>query len=115
MMHAAEADANGPCFGGGHLMHVMEDVLAKVGSRIRIHFQPRDRCVRYSPLGYLYDQELDLVVGVRCKGKLHALPSTNRGEPMACIEQEITPTSVRFRARAWREGPELDVTFTAPW
>jgi len=105
----------GPKQEGGALMHLMEDVLAKLGSRIRINFQPRNRCVRYSPLGFLYDQEIDLVLGVRYKGKIRALPFTKKGTPVECIEQEITPTSIRFRARVEREGPELDVTFTAPW
>ena len=96
-------------------MHVMEDVLAKVGSRIRLNFQPRRRCVRYSPLGFLYDLPLDLVVGVRTNGELRALPFTRKGQVFETVEQEITPTSIRFRCRARKEGPEMDVTFTAPW
>ena len=60
-------------------MHVMEDILAKVGSRIRLNFQPRNKCVRYSPLGFYYDLPLDLTVGLRYKGKVYALPFTNAG------------------------------------
>ncbi|MBD3177798.1 MAG: DUF4965 domain-containing protein [Armatimonadia bacterium] len=97
-------------------MILTESILAPLGSRFSINFRPQRRDIRVSALGRFLDFTADLIIGVRLStGETRVLPFTSEGQVFEYMEQELTPSSIRFKARSVELGCLLEVTFTSPF
>jgi hypothetical protein len=100
-------------------MQLIETMLGRLGSRFTLHFLPRERQVRLSPLGKYYDLPWHLRLGFRV-GELgeviRVLPFAGaETETFPEVEMELTMTSVIFRARDRQLGVAAIFKFTAPF
>ena len=99
-------------------MQVIETMLGRLGSRFTLHFLPREKLVRLSPLGKYYDLPWHLTLGFRVGDTLRVLPfagSEAEADFFPEIEMELTMTSVTFRARDRQLGLWAAFKFTAPF
>lgn len=92
-----------------------ENILGRLGARFHLNFLPKEKCVRFSPLGRFYDSEYKLSLGVRVGGHTRILPFSDTYESFECIEQELSATSVTFLARDTFLGLRMKTKITAPF
>ncbi len=86
-------------------MQVMSWLVARMGSRFSLLFEPHRRRVVHSALGRFLDQPLDLMVGlVEPDGTERVLPFTGQGSLLYCPEQFERINSITFRAYSENYG-----------
>lgn len=79
-------------------MQLMSWVMARLGSRFSLLFEPYQRRVMHSALGRFLDAPLDLMVGlVEPDGTERVLPFTTRGETLFNCEQFERINSITYR------------------
>ena len=106
-------------------MQVIETMLGRLGSRLTLHFLPREHLIRLSPLGKFYDRAWSLRLGVRltnpdgANSKLYLLPLGElAGDDETYfqeVEQKLASTEVTFRGRQREVGLEVKFKFIAPF
>ena len=79
-------------------MQLMSWMLARLGSRFSLLFEPHQRRIRQSALGRFLDEPVDLMVGlVEPDGTERVLPFTERGTLLSNCEQFERLNSITFR------------------
>ena len=79
-------------------MQVMSWLIARLGSRFSLLFEPHRRRVMHSVLGRFLDRPLDLMVGlVEPDGTERVAPFTQQGSLLYCPEQFERINSITFR------------------
>jgi hypothetical protein len=97
-------------------MQLIETMLGRLGSRFTLHFLPREKLVRISPLGKYYDLPWHLTLGFRVGNELRVLPFAGPDTPtFPEVEMELTMTSVTFRARDRQLGLAATFKFVSPF
>jgi hypothetical protein len=97
-------------------MQLIETMLGRLGSRFTLHFLPREKQVRLSPLGKYYDLPWHLRLGFRVGEVTRVLPFVDtETEIFPEVEMELTMTSVTFRARDRQLGLAASIKFSAPF
>ena len=82
-------------------MQSMSWMIARLGSRFGLFFEPNKRTVRHSALGRFLDQPLELAVGlVEPDGTERVLPFTPHGQLFHCPEQFERLNSITFRGHS---------------
>lgn len=84
-------------------MQMMSWVLARLGSRFSLLFEPHHKRVRYCGGGRVHDQPIDLMVGVvEPDGTERVLPFSDRAELLTNCEQFERLNSITFRGYSER-------------
>jgi hypothetical protein len=106
-------------------MQVIETMLASFGSRLTLHFLPREHRVRLSPFGKFYDRLWNLRLGLRIseavgsEAKLYLLPlcelNSNSEFYFGEVEQQLSATSVTFKIRERSLGLEASFRLISPF
>jgi hypothetical protein len=97
-------------------MHLITDTLATLGSRFNIVLDPHDKCIYLATYGRFKDLPAELVCGIEDEqGNVTALPFTKSAAHFPYCEQNITMTSITYRAILPQDGLHLTVTLTAPF
>jgi len=98
-------------------MHAFETILARLGSRFALNFRPRpkDNKLWTSPAGRMLDQPVNFALGVRVGEHSRVLPFAGELETFETVEQEISLTSVTFRAMSKALGIAAAFRFVAPF
>lgn len=79
-------------------MQLMSWILARLGSRFQLLFEPHKRQIRHSALGRFLDQPVDLMVGlVEPDGTERVLPFSQRGSMLYNCEQFERLNSITYR------------------
>ncbi len=91
-------------------MQLMTWMVARLGSRFSLLFEPHQRRIRHSALGRFFDQPMDLMVGlVEPDGTERVLPFTTRGQPLYNPEQFERLNSVTFRGYSTHYGLKFEL------
>jgi xylan 1,4-beta-xylosidase len=97
-------------------MQLMETLLGRLGSRLTLHFLPKQRELRLGTLGKFYDRSWHLRLGFRVGDELRLLPFAGHGAPtFPEIEMELTATALTFRAKDRNLGIAASFKFIAPF
>lgn len=97
-------------------MVLFEAALSKLGSRFTVNLQPHQHQIAVSALGKFMDAPADLAIGVRLDdGQIATMPLTRRYEHFSRVEQQMSMTSITYRAHSAEMGLRLEVTFTSPF
>ncbi len=97
-------------------MQLIETMVGRLGSRFTLHFLPREKIVRLSPLGKYYDLPWHLTLGFRVGDELRVLPFAGAdATTFPEVEMELTMTSVTFRARDRELGLSATFKFVSPF
>jgi xylan 1,4-beta-xylosidase len=84
-------------------MQLMSWMLARLGSRFGLLFEPHMQRVRHSSLGRFFDQPMDLMVGfVEPDGTERVMPFTSQGQELFNCEQFERLNSITFRGYSER-------------
>ncbi|MDP7693485.1 MAG: hypothetical protein QGG89_16730, partial [Vicinamibacterales bacterium] len=84
-------------------MQLMSWMLARLGSRFSLLFEPHRRQVRHSALGCFVDRPVDLTVGlIEPDGRTRVLPFTREGEVFYNPEQFERLNSITYRGYSER-------------
>ena len=84
-------------------MQLMSWMLARLGSRFSLFFEPHRRCVRHSALGRYLDEPLDLMVGLEePDGTRRVLPFCQEGTLLYHPEQFERLNSITYRGYSRR-------------
>jgi len=92
-----------------------ETVLSKLGSRIHLHFIPQQKKLFYSPAGIICEKLLNLSIGVVYDNKVKSSPFTEKFDNFDFVEQDISLTSVCFKAKDVSSGLYVELKFTSPF
>lgn len=96
-------------------MHLMTAVLARLGSRFALVFQPQAQHVLHSALGRYLDAPARCTVALAAGERVRSLP-LGRGLPLfEVMEQEIGPCHVALVGRSWELGLGLRWECLAPF
>ncbi|MFC1737336.1 glutaminase domain-containing protein [Candidatus Hydrogenedentota bacterium] len=96
-------------------MFVYETILGRLGSRFSLNFRSRQNFVAHSGMGRYYDAPVDLAIGIKDGKNVRTLPFTKKYEHFSSVKQDITLTSITYRAHEPEMETGLEVTFTAPF
>lgn len=91
-------------------MQLMTWTLARLGSQFSLQFEPHSCQVRHSAVGRLYNQPLDLMVGMtEPDGTERVLPFSSRGTLLSHTEQFDRLNSITFRGYSWSCGIRFEL------
>ena len=97
-------------------MQLIETMLGRLGSRFTLHFLPREKQLRISPLGKYYDLPWHFSLGFKVGHQTRVLPFGGpEVETFPEVEMELTMSSVTFRAKDRQLGLYATFKFTAPF
>ncbi len=94
---------------------VYETVVSRLGARFALNFRPVQKNVKLSPLGRFFDAEAKLCVGVRLGNETRILPFSDEYPAFPFIDQELTPTSVKFHCNDVELGVYALIEFISPF
>ena len=84
-------------------MQLMSWVLARLGSRFTLRFEPHQRQIHHSAIGCFVDRPVDLTVGlIEPDGRARVLPFTKEGEVFYNAEQFERLNSITYRGYSER-------------
>ncbi|MEN3013422.1 MAG: DUF4965 domain-containing protein [Endomicrobiia bacterium] len=92
-----------------------ETVLGKLGGGLTLHFKPKHKKVFISPFGILCEEAFDFVLGVKTDSGKAFLPLADKNEIFEHIEQEISLTSLKYKAKSTKLGVIFEVKFISPF
>ncbi len=89
--------------------------ISKLSGGITFHFKPNKKEFFVSPVGVLCDELFSLNLGVEVNRKRQILPFSNDYETFDYVEQEITLTTLKYKAKSYKFGLDFEVLFKAPF
>lgn len=92
-----------------------EIAISKLGGGITFHFKPQKKEFFISPVGVLCDELFIFNLGVEVDGIRQILPFSNEYEKFDYVEQDISLTSLTYRAKSYKFGLNFEVSFISPF
>ncbi|MCX7956971.1 MAG: DUF4965 domain-containing protein [Endomicrobia bacterium] len=92
-----------------------ETTISKLGGGFTLHFKPQNSSLYISPVGILCCELFDFILGLKTAKGETFLPFNKKDKLFEYLEQEISLTTLRYKAKSNKLGLILEVKFTAPF
>lgn len=90
-----------------------ETVISKLGGGINFHFKPKENSLYISPVGFLCEESFSLNLGVEINKQKLILPFGDKHKFFDYVEQDITLSTLTYRAKSYELGIVFEVVFSS--